>query len=138
MAGGAQVDRIAAEYGVHFVNHTKRAEGRHQSKARKTCQTLLRKHGQEHLRLVLGLINSPSNRGNWSAPCVTAVSWLVLNKPEWVARGDFLDLFDGVDLKALLDRAKKLNPSAPTVTLSVLLSWEVDQLIAEKMRKEAA
>ncbi len=138
MAGGAQVDRIAAEYGVHFVNHTKRAEGRHQSKARKTCQTLLRKYGQEHLRLVLGLINSPSNRGNWSAPCVTAVSWLVLNKPEWVARGDFLDLFDGVDLKALLDRAKKLNPSAPTVTLSVLLSWEVDQLIAEKMRKEAA
>ncbi len=138
MASGGTVDRIAAEYGVHFVNHTKRIEGRHQSKARRTCQTLLKKHGAEHLRLVLGLINTAENRGNWSAPCVTAVSWLVLNKPEWVARRDFLTFFDQLDLEALLTSAKQINPAAPTITLSVLLSYQLDRLMTAPASLEKA
>ncbi|KZM48999.1 hypothetical protein [Labrenzia sp. OB1] len=134
MASGGHVDRIAAEYGVQFVNHTRRAEGRHQSKARRTCQTLLKKHGPEHLRLVFGLINTAQNRGNWSAPCLTAVSWLVSRKPEWIDRTGFLDLFDQLDLEDLLKRAKHINPSAPTLTLSVLLSYELDRLMAAEAR----
>jgi len=127
MASGGIVDRIAAEYGVHFIAHTRRVEGRHQSKARRTCQTLLKKHGAEHLRLVFGLINTTENRGNWSAQCFTAVSWLVLNKPDWVERRGFLDEFDKIDLRALLEKSKEINPSAPTVTMSVLLSYELDR-----------
>ncbi len=138
MASGALVDRIAAEFGVHFVNYRKRAAGRHQSKARRTCLGLLEKQGADHLRLVLGLINSPSNRGNWSAPCVTAVSWVVRNKPEWVGKPDFVAFFDSVDLAVLLERAKRLNPAAPTVTLSVLLSLELDGLIEAGQQQEAA
>ncbi|GAB2183791.1 hypothetical protein [Roseibium sp. LAB1] len=127
MASGGLVDRIAAEYGVHFVSYTRRVQGRHQSKARRTCQTLLQKHGAEHLRLVFGLINTAENRGNWSAPCFTAVSWLVLNKPDWVERRGFLDQFDRIDLEALLSSAKHINPAAPTITLAVLLSYELDK-----------
>ncbi|MCK7613621.1 hypothetical protein [Roseibium sediminicola] len=138
MASGAVVDRIAAEFGVHFVAHTRRAEGRHQSKARRTCQTLLKKHGPEHLRLVFGLINTAENRGNWSAPCFTAVSWLVLNKPDWVDRQGFLDHFDRIDLQALLAVAKQLNPAAPTVTMSVLLSYELDRQMGGGLREQAA
>ena len=138
MASGGIVDRIAAEFGVHFVSHTKRIEGRHQSKARRTCQTLLKKHGPEHLRLVLGLMNTAENRGNWSAPCLTAVSWLVLNKPQWVARRDFLNQFDKLDLGRLLEKAKQVNPSAPTITLSVLLSYELDKNMGEPLAMPVA
>jgi hypothetical protein len=138
MASGALVDRIAAEFGVHFIAHTRRTEGRHQSKARRTCQTLLKKHGPDHLRLVFGLINTAENRGNWSAPCFTAVSWLVLNKPDWVDRQGFLDHFDRIDLQALLTVAKGLNPAAPTVTMSVLLSYELDRQMGGGLREQAA
>ncbi|WP_428670867.1 hypothetical protein [Roseibium sp.] len=138
MASGGEVDRIAAEFGVHFVNHTRRAGGRHQSKARRTCQTILKKHGAGHLRLVFGLIDTEKNRGNWSAPCLTAVSWLAANKPEWVERRDFLEAFDRLDLEALLERAKRINPGAPTLTLSVLISYELDRLMAERRTERAA
>jgi hypothetical protein len=138
VASGGQVDRIAAEFGVHFVAHTRRAEGRHQSKARRTCSTLLKKHDASHLRLVLGLINTEKNRGNWSAPVITAVSWLVLNKPEWVVRRDFLRVFDQLDLEEILKKARQLNPSAPTITMAVLLSYAFDQLIAGELRGKAA
>jgi hypothetical protein len=138
VASGGQVDRIAAEFGIHFVAHTKRAEGRHQSKARRTCSTLLKKHDASHLRLVLGLINTEKNRGNWSAPVITAVSWLVLNKPEWVARRDFLRVFDQLDLEEILKKARQLNPSAPTITMAVLLSYAFDQLIAGELQGKAA
>ncbi|MBN9673471.1 hypothetical protein [Roseibium aggregatum] len=138
MVSGAEVDRVAAEFGIHFVNSAKRADGRHQSKARSTCRGLLKKHGAGHLRLVLGMINTAHNRGNWSAPVITAVSWLVLNKPDWVERGDFLDLFDRLDLATLMARAKELNPSAPTITLSVLLSYELDGLLKAQTQGKAA
>ncbi|TYC55684.1 hypothetical protein FMN50_11610 [Rhodobacterales bacterium] len=138
MASGGYVDRIAAEVGVHFVSPARRADGRHQSKARGTCLSILNKHGADHLRLVLSLINTEENRGNWSSPVITAVSWVVLNKPDWVRRRDFLELFDRVDLGALLKSAKDLNPSAPTVTLSVLLSYELDRKIAAEARGKAA
>ncbi|MEO9528861.1 hypothetical protein [Roseibium sp.] len=138
MASGGLVDRIAAEFGVHFISHTRRSEGRHQSKARRTCQTLLKKHGPEHLRLVFGLINTAENRGNWSAPCFTSVSWLVLSKPDWVERRGFLDQFDKIDLGALLDVAKQLNPAAPTLTMSVLLSYELDKGMGAGSQRRAA
>ncbi|WP_305986097.1 hypothetical protein [Roseibium sp. MMSF_3544] len=120
------------------MSAAKRIEGRHQSKARRTCQTLLKKHGAEHLRLVFGLINTPHNRGNWSATVVTAVSWLVLNKSEWILHRDFLNLFDTLDLGALLKSAKELNPGAPTITLAVLLSYELDRMMSSELRGKAA
>ena len=119
MASGGHLDRIAAEFGVHFISHTRRVEGRHQSKARRTCSTLLKKHGEAHLRLVFALINTSENRGNWSAPFFTAVSWLVLTKPDWVERRGFLDQFDCIDLDFLLRRAKHINPAAPTHILII-------------------
>jgi hypothetical protein len=137
MASGGHVDRIAAEYGVHFVDHTTRPTMRHQSRARRTCQKLLKRHGAEHLRLVFGLINTTENRGNWSAPCFTAVSWLVLNKPELVKRRDFLNLFDRIDLDNLLVRAKRVNSGAPTITATILLSDEMNRMV-EKTEKEIA
>lgn len=138
MASGGHVDRLAAEFGVHFVDHTTRPTGRHQSRARRTCQKLLKNHGAEHLRVVFGLINTTKNRGNWSAPCFTAVSWLLLNKPEMVQRRDFLDLFDSLDLDQLLLSAKRVNASAPTSTMTVLLSYELERLVAEGANEKAA
>lgn len=138
MASGGHVDRIAAEFGVHFVDHTIKPRGRHESRARRTCQTLLKKYGPEHLRVVFGLINTTKNRGNWTGPCFTAVSWLLLNKAELTKRADFLDLFDSLDLDKLLASAKRANPSAPTVTMSVLLSYEIDRLVEEREKEKAA
>lgn len=131
MASGGHVDRIAAEFGVHFISFERRVRGRHQSKARRTCQKILQAQGAEHMRLVFALINTAKNRGNWSAPVFTAVSWLVRERPELVARRDFVSLFDEVDMEALLAAAKRTNPKAPTVTLSVLLSYEMDRLAEE-------
>ncbi|MET1411702.1 hypothetical protein ABVF61_05510 [Roseibium sp. HPY-6] len=138
MASGAAVDRIASEFGIHFVSSAKRAEGRHQSKARKTCLALLKKHGAEHLRLVFGLINTPANRGNWSAPVLSAVSWVIVNQPGTVARRDFVTSFDRLDLGALHARAKNINPEALTITLAVLLSYELDQSVQAGISEEAA
>lgn len=129
MASGGHVDRIAAEFGVHFISFERRVKGRHQSKARRTCQKILEAQGAEHLRLVFALINTSKNRGNWSAPVFTAVSWLVRERAELVARKDFVSLFDEVDLEALQAAARRTNPKAPTVTLSVLLSYEMDRLV---------
>ncbi|WP_150524010.1 hypothetical protein [Roseibium sediminis] len=137
MTSGGHVDRIAGEFGVHFIDHTKRVKGRHQSKARRTCQTLLKNYGPEHLRLVFGLINTTRNRGNWVSQVFTAVSWLILNRPELVERSDFLTLFDQLDLDALLASAKRANRDAPTVTMTVLLSYKMDEL-TEATRKEKA
>ena len=138
MASGAVVDRIASEFGVHFVSSAKRVEGRHQSKARKTCLALLKKHGAEHLRLVFGLINTPANRGNWSGPVLSAVSWVVVNQPEIVARRDFVTRFDRLDIGALHACAKCINPEALTITLAVLLSYELDQSVLTEFTEEAA
>ena len=138
MASGGQVDRIAAEFGLHFVASTRRIGGRHQSKARRTCETLLRKHGAGLLRLVLGLINTPSNRGNWSGPVLTAVSWLVLNKPKLVEHRSFVACVDRLDLEDLLRHAKEINPGAPTITLAVLLSYELDRTLSVELPGIAA
>ena len=68
----------------------------------------------------------------------TAVSWLLLNKPETVKRRDFLDLFDSLDLDQLLLSAKRVNASAPTSTMTVLLSYELERLVAEGANEQAA
>jgi len=130
MASGGHVDRIAGEFGVHFISFERRVTGPHQSKARRTCQTLLKKNGEDHLRLVFGLINAGRNRGNWSARCFTAVSWLVLNRPDLVDRADFVSLFDRIDLDALQAAARKTDPKAPTKAMTVLLSYGMDRLAA--------
>jgi hypothetical protein len=138
MASGGTVDRIAGEFGVHFINFEKRIEGAHQSKARRTCQKLLKRYGADHLRLVFGLINTAKNRGNWSASVLTAVSWLIRERPELIARADFVDLFDRVDLEALQASAKTTNPKALTITVTVLLSYELDRLAGIGDKENAA
>lgn len=72
------------------------------------------------------------------APCFTAISWLVLNKPELVKRRDFLDLFDQLDLDAILKSAKRASPNAPTVTMTVLLAYEMDRSIVAQEEDQAA
>ncbi|MBO6858352.1 hypothetical protein [Roseibium sp.] len=136
MAG--KVDTIAEEFGIRFIPSAGRIEGRHQSKARRTCQKLLKNHGPEHLRLVLGLMNSKKNRGNWTAPAISAVSWLVLNKPTIKERRDFLDLFDRLNLAELLRNAKQVNPTAPTATMRVVLTYELERMIMEQKKEKAA
>ncbi len=138
MASGAIIDRIAEEFGIRFIPSAGRIEGRHQSKARRTCQKLLKNHGPEHLRLVLGLMNSKKNRGNWTAPAISAVSWLVLNKPAISERVDFLDLFDQQDIEQLMTCAKQVNPKALTETVRILLSYEMERLVAEGANEKAA
>ncbi|GAB2205948.1 hypothetical protein ROS1_27640 [Roseibium sp. ROS1] len=138
MASGAIVDRLAAEFGVRFVPATVKPRGRHESRARRTCQKLLRVHGPEHLRQVLGMINSKKNRGSWQAPCITAVSWLILNREELTRRACFLDIFDDLDLEAILARAKQVNPAEPTATMRILLSDEMFRRIADKELKKVA
>ncbi|WP_434050825.1 MAG: hypothetical protein RDA78_16025 [Roseibium sp.] len=78
------------------------------------------------MRLVFGLINTPANRGNWSSQVLSAVSWLVLNKPDLVGHPAFVAQFDLLKLDEMLERAKEINPSAPTITLAVLLAYELD------------
>jgi hypothetical protein len=136
MASGGRVDRIAAEFGVHFIDRDSTATQRSQSKARRTCQKILRQQGEAHLRLVFGLINNERNRGNWQASCFTSVSWLLLNKPGLARRPDFVEIVDRIDLGALLKCAKRTKPQSPTIAMIVLLSYEVDK--AAQMRDFAA
>lgn len=130
MGAGGYLDKLAAEYGIHFVAPARRIDAQNQCKARRTCKVLLEKHGPGHLRLVFGLINTPANRGNWSSQVLSAVSWLVLNKPELVAHPAFVPQFDQLQLNQMLQRAKDINPSAPTITLAVLLAYELDALVS--------
>jgi hypothetical protein len=136
MASGGHVDRIAAEFGVHFIRSYDTAKGPHQSKARRTCQNLLAKHGPEHLRQVLGLLNSPLNRGCWSQPFIKAVSDLALKKPDWLSRKEFVEVFDALDLRAIHASAKRVDASAVTATMCALLIYEVGKRI-EKERDAA-
>lgn len=130
MASGAIIDCITEEFGIRFIPSAGRIEGRHQSKARRTCQKLLKNHGPEHLRLVLGLMSSKKNRGNWAAPAISAVSWLVLNKPAVSERADFLDLFDQQDIEKLMTCAKQVNPKALTESVRILLSYEMERMVS--------
>lgn len=138
MASGGHLDKLAAEYGIHFVAPARRIEGRSQCKARRTCQALLKKHGPGHLRLVFGLINTPANRGNWSSQVLSAVSWLVLNKPDLVEHPAFVSQFDLLKLGEMLRRAKDINPSAPTITLAVLLAHELDASLSASIPGKVA
>lgn len=138
MASGGHVDRIAEEFGVKFIKATDSVKGRHQSKARRTCQKLLKNHGPKHLRLVLGLMNTKQNRGNWTVPVISAVSWLVLNKPAITERKDFLTLFDRLNLADLMISAKRVNPTAPTATLRVVLTYELERMVMEEGKEKAA
>lgn len=138
MASGGHVDRIAAEFGVDFIGATTKPTSRHQSRARRTCQKILQSHGAAHLRLVFGLINTKDNRGNWVAPCFKSVSRLLHNKPDLAKRPDFLTLFDQINLEALLNSAKETSPKAPTTAMTVLLSYEVERLITEQEKEQAA
>lgn len=132
MASGGHVDRIAAEFGIHFIHRDGNAVGRHQSKARRTCQRILERHGPGHLRQVLGMINTSTNRGRWDAPTIKAVSALVEKRGDLLTLPGFLEAFDKVDLVEIHANAKRANPGAPTVAMMVLLSYEVDRLISEK------
>lgn len=136
MASGGHVDRIAKEFGIHFINTNANATARNQSKARRTCQKLLSKHGPEHLRLVLALLNYPLNRGCWSQPFIKAVSELVREKPDWVARPEFVQVFDTMDLREIHAAAKRGRPSAVTAMMCALLIYEVGNRI-EKERSVA-
>lgn len=132
MISGGKVDQIAERHGVRFIKHTDRIKGANQAKCRRTCQTILRKHGEKHLNSVLGLINSTKNRGNWSSYVVSSVSWLVLNRPDLVNHKDFLGAFDDVDLAKIQAAARRVNQKAPTVTMAILMSYELDILIGER------
>jgi hypothetical protein len=132
MASGGHVDRIAAEFGIHFIHRDGNAVGRHQSKARRTCQKLLDKHGPAHLRQVLAMINTSKNRGRWDAPTIKAVSGLIEKRGDLLSLPGFLSAFDQVDLAEVHANAKRANPGAPTVAMMVLLSYEVDRLIKEE------
>ena len=132
MASGGIVDRIAAEYGIEFVNAARRVKGRHQAKCRRTCQTLLRRHGEGHLRQVLGLMNSARNRGSWTRQVVGAVSFVILSRPDLMGMPDTVEVLDAIDLKALRATAKAIDPGNATQALGHILSYELEKRLADQ------
>ena len=132
MASGGHLDKLAAEYGIHFVAPARRIDGTQPVQGPPYLPSASQeKHGPGHLRLVFGLINTPVNRGNWSSQVLSAVSWLVLNKPDLVEHPDFVSQIRPAESQRVVAASEGHQfASAPTITLAVLLAHELDAAVS--------
>jgi hypothetical protein len=128
---------ICSEFGIEIVpNHVRR--GPMQSYAGKTMETLIRKHGAAHLRMVLMTIVETENHANALAePILWAVSDVVLAHPSWVDTGsEWLSTFDKIDLLDLWGRVKVgRTPSAREAIAAILIDRLSVIFPPEKQRK---
>lgn len=128
---------ICKEFGIEIVpNHVRR--GPMQSYAGKTMETLQRKHGGSHLRMVLMTIVETENHANALAePILWAVSDVVLVHPSWVDTGsEWLAAFDEIDLLDLWGRAKVGGTPSARETIAALLVDRLSMIFPpEKQRK---
>tara|TARA_R110002167_G_scaffold42512_9_gene129141 strand:+ start:3830 stop:4261 length:432 start_codon:yes stop_codon:yes gene_type:complete len=104
-----KLDLICEQVGIRIRPITRRRKGP-ETHARETLRKLINTHGQDHLVLVLKCIReSKNNAGEAWSDIITAISDVLLLRPDWTDRRalDILDALDTLDLAAL--RRRHLN-----------------------------
>lgn len=128
------VIQIAREVGVTFVNFDKKWLQPKESRARRTCQKLLKKHGPSHLRLIFTLMDTEINEHAWNADCIKAVSMLLLNRSDLVAKRGFVSAIGAIDLMDLREVARRNAAGAAGVRIGLfhLLAGRVEGMLEER------
>lgn len=110
---------ILSELGINLIPTTAR---RHpgDTKCAEVLQSLLERHGEGHLIMLLRTITeSARNRMALVEPVIRAVSSIMLARPDWPDKGlEWLEAFDEIDLCHLWEEAK-LDQGAPAPRLGV-------------------
>lgn len=110
---------ILSELGINLIPTTAR---RHpgDTKCGEVLQSLLERHGEGHLILLLRTITeSARNRMALVEPVIRAVSSVMLARPDWPNKGlAWLEAFDEIDLCHLWEEAKR-DQGAPAPRLGV-------------------
>jgi hypothetical protein len=80
-----------------------------------TMRDIGRRHGEDHLRLVLMLLTgTEENAGELYADVLKAVSRLLAGHPELVRRRSLVEDFNALDIGALRQAAKDMRCGVPT------------------------
>lgn len=120
--------QICDEFGLKVWPYTRRPykpRGR-VTRAKRSLNDLLAKHGEGHLRLTLSLIFSPV-RGEsireLHSSTLRAVSDVILEHPEW--ENHLVSAMDQIKLGELEETASKIKMGSYRNTMGVLLAAEI-------------
>jgi hypothetical protein len=100
--------------------------------ARARLQVLLERRGEQHVLLLLRTIIESEGNGNALVePIVSAVSSVIVDRPQWTDKGlAWIEAFDTLDLNGLVATMRGLDLFKET-SLAKYLSWSIDN----KLRK---
>lgn len=107
----SHLDQFLDGLGVRLVPVSRRRHGA-QSHARATMRNIMKKHGKDHLALVLRLIrDSEGNKGALWSETIRAMSDILLHRPDWTERpSEVFAALDGIDLNELRREAVLCRP----------------------------
>ncbi|MEF0939616.1 hypothetical protein [Rhizobium sp. BR 362] len=111
------IHKIARECGVSLLDwqlHSSTSRKARQCFCKPTIREIGRRHGEEHLRLVLMLITGNSrNAGELYADVLKAVSRLLIANPDLVRRPSLVSDFNSIDFGAIRRGARSMKYGMP-------------------------
>lgn len=123
------IHKVARQCGVKLRDwqmHSPTSRQANDCFCKPTLRDIGRRHGEDHLRLVLMLLTgSEANARHLYADVIKAVSRLLANHPELIRRPSLVDDFNRMEIGALRDRSKRMRCGVPTSdVLLVILGME--------------
>lgn len=113
MNHAVNIHKIARECGVvlrDWKHHSPTSRKGRECFCKPTVREIGRRHGEEHLRLVLMLITgAPKNANELYADVLKAVSRLLVANPNLVRRPSLISDFNGMDLGAMRRGARSMK-----------------------------
>lgn len=107
------IHKVARECGVilrDWQHHSPTSRRARECFCKPTVREIGRRHGEDHLRLVLMLITGNSrNAGELYADVLKAVSRLLVGNPDLVRRPSLVDDFNTIDIGALRRGARSMK-----------------------------
>ncbi|WP_431321659.1 hypothetical protein [Rhizobium sp. YTU87027] len=117
MGHAVNIYRIARECGVvlrEWKHHSPTSRRARECFCKPTVREIGRRHGEEHLRLVLMLITGNSrNAGELYADVLKAVSRLLIANPDLVRRPSLVSDFNAIDFGAIRRGARSMKYGMP-------------------------
>lgn len=118
LATGLNIHKIARECGVSLLDwrrHSPTSRKSRQCFCKPTLREIGRRHGADHLRLVLMLVTGTAeNAGELYADVLKAVSRLLIGNPELIRRPSLVDDFNSINIGALRRSARAMKCGVAT------------------------
>ncbi|MDG3577141.1 hypothetical protein P7F60_12130 [Rhizobium sp. YJ-22] len=118
LSKGVNIHKVARECGVSLLDwrlHSPTSRRSRQCFCKPTIREIGRRHGEDHLRLVLMLVTgTPDNAKELYADVLKAVSRLIISNPELIRRPSLVDDFNAINMGALRRSARAMKSGVAT------------------------